>query len=423
MYKYSGGLGTYCAKHIPLAYYAEKAHKTFFVYGGAGGRNGRTLLEMISYFDHKTSTVPRPTIVMNKGTDDAHDNPVIMLDEKGYIWLFASSHGTVRPSYIFRSRKPYSIDAFEVIKKTNFSYPQPWHIEGRGFLFLHTKYRKGRRLFWTTSPDGVHWSDPRELAGIAQGHYQISWRWKDKVGTAFNYHPREGGLNHRTNLYYLETRDFGQTWRNAKGQIVKTPLRSVTDEALVHDYESEKLLVYLKDINFDSQGRPIILYLTSRNYRAGPQSGPRVWRTAYWNGRRWEINGSIESDSNYDMGSLYVESDDLWRIIAPTEPGPQRYNPGGEVAVWVSRDRGKSWKKVKQLTRGSLYNHTYVRRPVNAHPGFYAFWADGHGRRHSRSRLYFTDKQGKRVYRLPFTMKSDHEHPIPLPMPAIATTR
>ena len=30
VYKYSGGLGTYCAKHIPLAYYAPAAGKTFF---------------------------------------------------------------------------------------------------------------------------------------------------------------------------------------------------------------------------------------------------------------------------------------------------------------------------------------------------------------------------------------------------------
>lgn len=32
--KYSGGLGTYCAKHRPLAVYAAAANKTFFVYGG-----------------------------------------------------------------------------------------------------------------------------------------------------------------------------------------------------------------------------------------------------------------------------------------------------------------------------------------------------------------------------------------------------
>ncbi len=33
--KYSGGLGTYTANHVPVAVYAPKAEKTFFVYGGA----------------------------------------------------------------------------------------------------------------------------------------------------------------------------------------------------------------------------------------------------------------------------------------------------------------------------------------------------------------------------------------------------
>ena len=32
--KYSGGLGTYTMKHIPMPAYAEEVNKTFFVYGG-----------------------------------------------------------------------------------------------------------------------------------------------------------------------------------------------------------------------------------------------------------------------------------------------------------------------------------------------------------------------------------------------------
>lgn len=52
------------------------------------------------------------------------------------------------------------------------------------------------------------------------------------------------------------------------------------------------------------------------------------------------------------------------------------------------------------LTSDSEYNHTFVRRPINAADGFYAFWADGHARQPSPSRLYFCDKAGT-VYRLP----------------------
>ena len=37
--KYSGGLGTYTAKHRPLAIYAPEVKKTFFVYGGTTAAN------------------------------------------------------------------------------------------------------------------------------------------------------------------------------------------------------------------------------------------------------------------------------------------------------------------------------------------------------------------------------------------------
>jgi len=415
-YKYSGGLGTYCAKHIPFAYYASKVNKTFFCYGGRPkGKN--TLLEMVSYYDHNTGMVPRPTILMDKGTSDAHDNPVIMLDGEGYVWVFASAHGTARPAYIFKSREPYSVASFDLIEKTNFSYPQPWYLDGKGFFFLHTRYKGGRCLYWMTSPDGIKWSEPRLLAKIAQGHYQVSWRWKGKVGTAFNYHPPKLGLNWRTNLYYLESDDFGKTWRNAQGGVVELPLTTVKNEALVHDYEAEKLLVYMKDINFDEDGNPIILYVTSGGYESGPGNMPRTWTTARWTGEKWEIRGSIVSDNNYDTGCLHVEprpGGDTWRIIGPTETGPQPYNPGGEMAVWTSTDQGKTWKKLRQITSNSPYNHTYARRPVNAHPDFYAFWADGHGRRPSESRLYFCDKTGEHVFRLPTAMEGDFAKPEPV---------
>ena len=430
VYKYSGGLGTYCANHIPLAVYAPAAHKTFFVYGGTS-KEKRNLLEMVSYYDHAAGTVPRPRILHDKQTDDAHDNPVLSIDGEGHLWVFCSAHGTSRPSFLYKSVKPYDIEAFELVRRTNFSYPQPWWIEGQGFLFLHTLYRGGRMLHWSASADGRTWAEPQRLAGIAQGHYQVSWRYKGKVGTAFMYHPAKLGLNWRTNLYYLETDDFGKTWKTVQGKLIEPPLAAVKNDALIRDYEAEKLLVYIHELNFDAEGRPVVLYVTSRGYESGPKNNPRTWTTARWTGKDWDIQGSITSDNNYDTGCLHVEADGgglpqapgpkaepsataagrpRWRIIGPSETGPQPFNPGGEVAMWTSTDQGRSWTKVRQMTHDSPYNHTYCRRPVNAHPDFYAFWADGHGRKPSESRLYFCDKEG-RVFRLPPLMEGQTAKP------------
>jgi len=151
-----------------------------------------------------------------------------------------------------------------------------------------------------------------------------------------NFHPKPFGLNQRSNLYYMETSDFGRTWQNIQGETLQLPLTSTNNPALVHDYRSTKRNVYVQDLNFDAAGRPVVLYTTSGGYESGPVNDPRTWTTAAWNGREWELRGTIRSDNNYDMGSLYLERDDLWRIIGPTEPGPQAYNTSGEIAMWTS---------------------------------------------------------------------------------------
>jgi len=410
-YKYSGGLGTYCANHRPFAVYAKEADKTFFCYGGTNEGN-KTLLHMVSYYDHKTGMVPRPRILLDKKTTDAHDNPVISLDDRGHVWIFSSAHGTQRPAYISVSTKPYSIDSFERVSETNFSYPQPFFLPGQGFFVLHTRYNQGRRLnYQMTSPDGRTWSEPERLAAIEMGHYQVSWRHGNKIGTAFNFHPKPYGVNWRTNIYYMETSDFGRTWTTAARQAIRLPLTEVDNPALVAEYRSKHRNVYTIDVAFDAEGRPIILYLTSGGWEAGPKNAPRIWQTARWTGRQWDIQGSIQSDNNYDVGDMQVEPDGTWRLIAPTEPGPQPFNPGGEVAMWTSTDQGHTWKKLKQLTHDSPYNHSYCRKPVEAHPDFYALWADGHGRRPSDSRLYFTNRTGDHVWRLPPKMDSEEAKP------------
>jgi hypothetical protein len=248
------------------------------------------------------------------------------------------------------------------------------------------------------------------LAAVEQGHYQISDRVGARVATAFNYHPRIGGLNARTNLYYLETDDMGATWRSATGKRISTPLTEPQNDALVQNYEAEQRLVYLKDLNFDAAGRPVILYLTSGGHASGPKSGQREWFTARWTGVAWDIRAFTTSDHNYDYGSLFIE-DGEWRIIAPTEPGPQPWTTGGDMVLWTSRDAGRTWSKNKQLTNDSEFNHTYARRPVDAHPQFYALWADGNPLEPSASRLYFTDREGIHVWRLPKQMDGEFAKP------------
>jgi len=408
--KYSGALGTYTAKHHPMAIYVEEVDKTFFVYGGTPAADQRYLLAMAGYYDHSTGRVPQPTVVMDKdGVDDPHDNPSMQIDDEGYIWVFVSGRGARRPGATFRSSDPYCIESFKLIRQAEYTYPQPWHVRGKGFVKMFTKYSDGRELYWSVSEAGEQWSEDRKLAGMG-GHYQVSNEKDGRVITAFNMHPG-GNVDRRTNLYFVKSSNMGETWQLADEEIIETPIKDEDSAALIHDYRAEERLVYVKDIGFDHEDRPVILYLTSANFRPGPPGEPRLWKIAHWRNDGWAIHEITNAWHNYDMGSLYIEESGVWKIIAPTEEGPQKWGTGGEVAIWVSNDEGRNWEKVRNVTVDSRYNHAYVRRPVNAHSDFYAMWADGSPDELTPSHLYISTRDGSAVWRLPYEMEVEFAKP------------
>lgn len=408
--KYSGGLGTYTANHNPIAVYAPAVDRTFFVYGGSPAGE-RQLLCMIGSFDHKTGRVSRPVIVHDKKpVDDPHDNPSLNIDPDGYLWVFVSGRANSRPGFIYRSRTPYDPSRFEQVAQKTITYPQPWYVPGKGFLHLFTKYTKGRELYWETSADGRTWSATKKLAGMG-GHYQTSGAAGGKVASFFNYHPG-GSVDKRTNLYFAQTTDFGETWTTAEGTPLTLPLTEIKNPALVVDYAAQGRLVYTCDLNFDAAGNPILLYILSRDFKPGPAAGDREWTVAHWKNGKWNFSTVTTSDHNYDMGSIYALRDE-WLVIAPTDTGPQKWGTGGDMVLWASRNEGKTWTRRASVTQRSELNHSYARRPLNARDPFFAFWADGNPDQLSPSRLYFADSTGKRVWRLPYTFPEGAESALP----------
>jgi rhamnogalacturonyl hydrolase YesR len=414
-YKYSGGLGAYTADHIPVAIYSPEVRKTFFVYGGTTHQDEKHLLIMISYYDHEKRQVPKPVVVYDKkGVDDPHDNASLAIDDRGFIWVFISGRNISRPGFIYKSKEPYNIDDFEQVYETVMTYPQPWWIKGKGFIHLFTKYTApntyGRELYWSTSQDGKTWEPDQKLAAMG-GHYQISNRRENKIVTAFNYHPG-GNADKRTNIYFVQTDDMGKTWKSVTGKTVHTPLTDIHSQTLVFECENKGKLVYLNDINFDKDGNPLILAIISNHFQPGPQGNPREWMIFHWKNKQWKAVKVCESTHNYDMGSLYVDGNQ-WLIIAPTDAGPQKYGTGGEMVLWETTDEGETWKQLK-ITQNSNRNHSYARRPLNAHDDFYAFWADGNADKFSQSKLYFSNKKGNKLWQLPYNMDTDFASPIPL---------
>ncbi len=414
--KYSGALGTYTSFHIPLAVYSKKADKTFFVYGGTKSADERYLLCMIGEFNHKTGMVSKPTVVYDKlGVDDPHDNPVIIIDDEGYLWVFVSGRGSRRPGFKYRSRQPFDISAFDQVTEEEMTYPQPWKTKD-GFLHLFTKYSGIRQLYFETSKDGINWTEDKLVAAIPQnegeqsGHYQVSALYKGrKVGTFFNRHP-QGNVDKRTDLYYMQTTDFAKTWTNIDGTPLDLPLLKLENPALVDEYYSKGKNIYIRDMVFDEKGNPVCLFIRSNGHEPGPKSAPYEWCITRWNGKQWQTSKITESDHNYDMGSLFISKNE-WKLVAPTVTGPQKWGVGGELQIWKSTDKGNSWTVERNLTQNSEFNHSYVRRPVDFKAPFCFFWAAGHPHEFSKSELHFGDFDGN-VWKLPYEMKEDFMKPI-----------
>ncbi|MEM7655581.1 MAG: BNR-4 repeat-containing protein [Bacteroidota bacterium] len=421
--KYAGGLGTYTAKHRPLAVYAPEVNKTFFVFGGTTQKDERHLLAMIGAFDHRTGLLTQPVVAYDKQTvDDPHDNPSLLIDPAGYLWVFVSGRGSKRPGIQLRSREPYDISAFELIREAEFTYPQIWQTDS-GMVHFFTKYSGVRELYFETSPDGQTWSPTQKLAGIREaedekgGHYQLSEVRPDGslIGTFFNRH-QNGHPDTRTDLYYLQSRDQGKRWETVEGKQLRTPVEMVASPSRVIDYQRQGKNVYMKDMAYDSAGNPICLYLTSNGHEPGPGNAPYTWQLTFFRDGAWHTHAICESDHNYDMGSLYLR-EKSWQVVIPSEDPPQPHGVGGEVAIWQSMDQGKNWEKERQLTQNSALNHSYVRRPLNFQAPFCFFWATGDPHQLSRSDLHFGDFEG-RVWRMPYEMKGLRARPEQIAGPA-----
>lgn len=80
--------------------------------------------------------------------DDPHDNPTLVIDDQGYIWVYVAGRGNGRPGHRYRSASPYDISKFELMNSSIMAYPQPIYIKGKGHFLFFTRYDGRRQLFF-----------------------------------------------------------------------------------------------------------------------------------------------------------------------------------------------------------------------------------------------------------------------------------
>jgi hypothetical protein len=174
--------------------------------GGQYLRSKDELQHLVSYYDHATGTVPRPVRIVQKRTEDAHDNPTLSIDADGHLYVFSSAHGTSPPVLPPQIEAPYDITEWELIVTELLLHPAVVPAGVAALPLPPHALREGRAHTQLEDlADGRTWTAPQLFAHIEMGDYQLSARQgsTDRVAIAFDLHPNQGregkGLNYRTN--------------------------------------------------------------------------------------------------------------------------------------------------------------------------------------------------------------------------------
>lgn len=384
---YSGPMATYAAWHRPMAVHVASQAKTYFVFGNA--KNSPT----ISYYDHRTRQFAAPVVLGANRNGDAHRNPTLLIDEQGFLYVFYGAHGDV--THVVKSVESYRIDRWRTMvdfDQRN-TYPQPWQLRSaelfvsfRGMIGWAFRRSTDGGQSWLPAEGFIHF--PRcaiyAITIAETGSYprrvHIAW---SKLGGGT---PEEVATKHvwarRYNVYYACSDDAGVTWKRSDGTTYRLPIDETQAEKL---YDSGEHGVWLKDIQLDPQGKPLILFVDSecRTY-AGR------WKIARQEAG-WQIADMAPSDHMYDDGAMVIRGEKDYWIYAPTGVS-QPHEDGGEIEAWQSTDRGATWTRIAPLTTNSPFSHNNAKTVLGGAPDFRVFWSYGDSVAPPRSRavdLYY----------------------------------
>ena len=343
----------------------------------------------VSRYNHVTGRVAKPVLVHMKCTSDPHDNAVINVDANGYVYVLVSGRDEDRGNFIFRSSSAGSIDGFINFTPAMDNYINHFNdlaqAAGKGRPFSGDAYRgiNYPKMYWVDEPNGLSLGyfrlvytiycgtnegetcrNSRQLysarmhvegskasiQGIKplaayKGHYAVAnGRGRDIV-VAFNVHPNND-LDDRTNIYYMHSVDGGETWLNARNQVLTLPITRSTDldHVVVREYYDPRnpgpiaQRIYMKDVNFVGTGlnkRPTILYVGSLSVDHLPsKTADHYLAKARWTGDSWmqrRLTNAV--DHNYSSGMLFLDNN-KYRVFYPHTDEPKNNAlAGGAVAV------------------------------------------------------------------------------------------
>lgn len=316
--KYSGALGTYTAKHAPIAVNANGVDYYTFSQNHTGDLD----IFIADSLGNKTLIHTTPIYT------DPHDNAVVNVID-GYIYVVVAARSNARIGTAYKSKNRYDISEFELINTGWWAYPQLWEN-----ALLYTDYSdtpSQLRELWVTNR-----YCNKKL--VSKGHYGISNYDGEYLHLTYNYHTYDD-LNRRQHIFYMRSRD-GCNWEDKDGVALTLPLDGYSQESLIWDSDDE--YVYMKDIEVIN-GEVHILTVNASSFY--PDEGTKELYLTKLDGTRIKIT---DVGHNYNTGSFMDGY-----IVTPTF-GDFGY-AGGDIEVF-------NYDGTQQLKANFSYMYNYCRK-------------------------------------------------------------
>ena len=310
-----------------VAYYAEDRHMVVAF---------RTLDRESWHYFRPPSRQPGPPNYRASETStilgwDSHNYISLAEDGDGHLHLSGNMH--CNGLTYFRSQQPHDIDSLTQVSamtgqdEEKCTYPQFLH-DRKGDLIFH--YRIGssgsgdeiyniydlaigswRRLLDQPLTDGKGMMNAymHEPVKGPDGHFHLSWVWRDTPDCATNH-----------DLSYAHSPDL-VNWFTAAGEAISLPISIETPGVVVDPVPVQGGIINgTGKVGFDSRGRPILTYHKfdaaglTQAYNARLEAGEWViYRSSDWD-YRWYFDGGGSIINEIDLGAVEPGDDGRLRL-------------------------------------------------------------------------------------------------------------
>lgn len=347
---------------------------------GKGTNVAKTLTQLISY-DPSSRQFSKP-VMLGKATRDHHFCPIVWADYAGHLHVLHGCHMTPGTHLISKRPGEMGKDESDWIVGDDIapgiSYPTLFKVYGKKEVIYYRT--DGHSSSWTYSISGDNgrtWTAPEKdvtdldlVSHPEWSSYQCKVPSKDGkflhvIFTDYDdiksndpkrlYNPRYRkpvGNNWKYNLSYLKINLETQEVLNEHDEVLETPVNYYTAR--------EKCLIWDTDwrgagvppaVMLDENGVPAMLHVLSEDdlethnyYYVRRENGKWKQTVVTASNHQWN-SGYLRRDENGTLHAYVIVGDGYLDL-----PGVMNSHGGGRIEQWVSKDKGNTWSKHRDLT-------------------------------------------------------------------------